>query len=61
MSQINHDLKIALPLHSYTDETNNIKYTFSVKHNTWIPDVSTYSTNDSDGKTTNLCLVKRST
>ncbi|CAF3277473.1 unnamed protein product [Rotaria socialis] len=39
-----------IPLQSYTDETNHIKYTFSKKHNTWIPDVSTYSTNDSEGK-----------
>lgn len=39
-----------LPLQSYTDEVNHIKYTFSKKHNTWIPDVSTYSATDPEGK-----------
>ena len=39
-----------IPLQSYIDEVNHIKYTFSIKYNTWIPDISTYSTNDSEGK-----------
>uniref|UniRef100_UPI0025D4CD98 hypothetical protein n=1 Tax=Sphingomonas sp. TaxID=28214 RepID=UPI0025D4CD98 len=36
-------------LESYTDESNQIKYTFSTKHSTWIPDQSTYSANDPEG------------
>jgi hypothetical protein len=48
--KLDKDTQQWIPLQTYTDDTNKIKYTFSIKHNTWIPDVSTYSTNDQDGK-----------
>ncbi|CAF0935014.1 unnamed protein product [Rotaria sordida] len=48
--KLDKDTQQWIPLQSYTDETNHIKYTFSKKHNTWIPDVSTYSINDQEGK-----------
>jgi hypothetical protein len=38
-----------IPLESYTDEVNRIKYNFSSKHHTWIPEQSTYSARNDDG------------
>ena len=37
-----------IPLDSYTDEINQIKYNFSKKHHTWIPEQSTYSSKATD-------------
>jgi hypothetical protein len=48
--KLDKDTQQWIPSQSYTDQTNNIKYTFSKRHNTWIPNVSTYVTNDPEGK-----------
>ena len=48
--KLDNETKQWVPLDSYVDQVNQIKYQYSKKHQTWIPDRSTYSSKDGEGR-----------